>query len=140
MSRVNDRTALGRAIHRAYHHIALKHKVDADKVSEIIGDWQSWERANLVRRTVKKVPSKSGNYGLMVRVFVPATFFWNHNGSYDGVEFGPFPEETSRYQFRLLDKVLTALGHKQERMSEQQESEEDIPPGVLRAFDEEEKQ
>ena len=136
MSKVNNKTALERAIHRAYHYLALKHKVDVDKVSEIIGDYQSWERTNLVRPAVKKVPSKSGNYGLMIRVLVPATFFWNHDGTYDGVEFGEFPENTSRHQFRLLDKVLTALGHKQDRMREQQEPEEDIPPGILKAFDE----
>ncbi len=139
MSTVNNRTALERAIHRIFHHIALKRKVSTDRVSEIVGDWRSWERTNIVHQSVKKVPSKSGNYGLMVRVFVPATFFWNHDGSYDGVEFGPFPEETSRYQFRLLDKVLTALGHKQASLRYQSVPGEDIPSAIRKAFDEEAK-
>ncbi len=138
MSTVNNKTALARAIHRAYHHLALKHKVDVDKVSEIIGDFQSWERTNLVRPALKKVRSKSGGYGLVIRVFVPMTVYWNHDGSYDGVDFGPLPETMTKHQHRLLREVLDALmgwGEAGEREGEER-TPETIPPAVLKAFDE----
>ena len=50
-----------------------------------------------------------GDYKEIIEVDVPCRFFWNPDGSFDGVEFGPFNEELQIWEEEMLDQCLEAL-------------------------------
>jgi hypothetical protein len=54
-------------------------------------------------KPVRKLRSRS--YSEVIEVDIPTRFYWIEKG-YDGMEFGPLPKGTTRYQLRLLTKVL----------------------------------
>lgn len=52
---------------------------------------------------------RSRNYKKVIEVQVPVRFYWDKDG-YDGFEFGSL-EDCSRYQLRLLRKVIEQLAY-----------------------------
>lgn len=57
-------------------------------------------------KAVQKLKSK--NYSLVIQINVPVRFYWVGD-KYDGLEFGPIPSETSKYQHKLMRKLLLRL-------------------------------
>lgn len=60
------------------------------------------------KNQVEIIESQSGNYGLMIQVRTPVTFYWNQDGSFDGidVQFEDEPNvKESIAMFHLLEKI-----------------------------------
>ena len=56
-------------------------------------------------RAARKVRSRSGAYTKIIEISVPVRFYWVED-EYDGLEFGPIPEGTSKHQLSLIFDVL----------------------------------
>ncbi len=60
----------------------------------------------LVRKYVQVVPSKL--YSRIIEVDVPTKFYWNGDGSFDGLEF-KLPRKITKHQLLLLNEILNRL-------------------------------
>lgn len=57
---------------------------------------------------IKAIKPK-GDYREIIEVEAPCRFFWNPDGSFDGVEFGPFDRGMTPWEEEMLDQCLDAL-------------------------------
>lgn len=48
-------------------------------------------------------------YGEIIEIRVPVRFYWNPDGSFDGVEFGEFKTELQEWEVVMIDKCLKAI-------------------------------
>ena len=55
----------------------------------------------------QKVKSK-GSYSKVIQVNAPVRFFWI-DGTFDGIEIGPVPDDTTRYQRSLIIDAVKAI-------------------------------
>ena len=79
-------------------------------------------------KAIRKIRSK--NYQEILEVTCPIRFYFSNDTEFDGVELGPFPEDTSRYQIRLVYHLLDrleAIMPKSDRW--------DVPPVFKKAFE-----
>ena len=59
----------------------------------------------------QKIKSTTGYYSKIIQVNTPVRFYWLPDGTFDGIEIGPIPEDTTRYQHRLImDVVKQCIG------------------------------
>lgn len=56
---------------------------------------------------VASIPTKG--YSEVIEIRVPVRFFWDNDGSFDGIEFGPFTEEIQPWQEEMTEKCLNAI-------------------------------
>ena len=61
-----------------------------------------------MREMIRAIKPK-GNYREIIEVDAPCRFFWNPDGSFDGVEFGPFKKELMPWEEEMLEQCLDAL-------------------------------
>ena len=50
-----------------------------------------------------------GDYKEIIEVGYPCRFFWNPDGSFDGIEFGPFDKELMPWEEEMLDQCLDSI-------------------------------
>lgn len=60
----------------------------------------------LKRKYVQVVPSRL--YSRIIEVDLPTKFYWNSNGSFDGLEF-KLPRKITKHQLLLLNEILNRL-------------------------------
>lgn len=108
MGQVKNPNTLEGVVHQGFHLLAIKHKIDVDKISDIIRDWIEWKEKNLYLVAVRKVHSKSKNYTKILRVFCPIDFYWIGN-KFDGCDFDLSQCKLSRHQKRLIDDICEAI-------------------------------
>ena len=84
MSKINNKKPIEKLIHQGVHMLALKHNMDVDKISEMVKDWDDWTSANLVKKGVRKVTSKSGYHSTISEMLAPVRFYWDMRGKFDG--------------------------------------------------------
>ncbi|MEE9569001.1 MAG: hypothetical protein V3W37_06410 [Candidatus Binatia bacterium] len=58
---------------------------------------------------VEAIESKTGAYGKILQVNVPVRFYWDTNGEFDGVEFGPFDKPMLPWEEAWIEQCLDAL-------------------------------
>lgn len=56
---------------------------------------------------VASIPTK--NYKEVIEIRVPTRFYWNEDGSYDGIEFGPFKTTLLPWQEEMMNRCLDAM-------------------------------
>jgi len=56
---------------------------------------------------VASLPTK--NYKEVIEIRVPTRFYWNPDGSFDGIEFGEFKSTLLPWQEAMITKCLEAL-------------------------------
>ena len=56
---------------------------------------------------IRKVRSKTG-YDEIIEVLCPIRFYWI-DGKFDGIELGPFGDKLTRYQYRLITRLLDTI-------------------------------
>jgi len=49
------------------------------------------------------------DYKQIIQVNVPTRFYWNPDGSFDGIEFGPFTEELMPWEDDMIIACLEAI-------------------------------
>jgi len=57
---------------------------------------------------VASIPTK--NYKEVIEVRVPVRFYWNLDGSFDGIEFGEFQAELQPWEEDMIERCLEAIG------------------------------
>ena len=61
---------------------------------------------------------RTQNYKEVIEIRVPTRFYWNEDGSFDGIEFGEFKTDLLPWQEDMVKRCLTviapAIGHKNE--------------------------
>jgi len=62
------------------------------------------------RMTARKLRSRTGYYSKIIEILVPTRFYWDEDGEFDGIEFGPYHQTVSRYQLGLVDEALLVIG------------------------------
>jgi len=134
MSRVKNPNTLEGVVHQGFHLLAAKHKIDVDKISEIIGDWTEWCERNLHKVASRKIKPKTEAYGKIIRILCPADFYWLPDGKLDGCSFDVSGCVVSRHQRKLLDDVLGAIGKAVE--SDKDDAAAEIPDIIKHAFGE----
>jgi len=50
-----------------------------------------------------------GDYREIIQVNVPVRFYWNPEGTFDGIEFGPFEGELMPWEIEMLDQCLQSI-------------------------------
>lgn len=135
MSTVNNKKPMERIIHQGFHMLALKHKIDADRIAEIVQDWDNWKDANLEKKSVRKVTSKTGAFDTIIELLVPVRFYWDKVGKFDGMEVGSSKRGLTRYEIRLLDQVFDVLAGS---IAQEGDSRDDVPQAFRDALDSEE--
>lgn len=61
------------------------------------------------RMDARKLPSRTGAYSKIIEILVPTRFYWDEDGEFDGIEFGPFDRPVSRYQIGLIYEALDVI-------------------------------
>ena len=54
-------------------------------------------------------------YGEVVEIRVPVRFYFNKDGSFDGVEFGEFKTKLQPWEEFMLERCLEAIGREMEK-------------------------
>lgn len=49
------------------------------------------------------------NYKEVIEIRVPTRFYWNEDGSFDGIEFGEFKEVLMPWQEDMVNKCLESI-------------------------------
>lgn len=68
---------------------------------------------------VASIPTK--NFKEVVEISVPTRFYWNKDGGFDGIEFGPFKNNLLPWQEDMMMRCLDAVGEKIEGGSAERE-------------------
>jgi hypothetical protein len=61
---------------------------------------------------VASIPTK--NYKEVIEIRVPARFYWNEDGSFDGIEFGEFKAKLQPWEEDMVARCLDAVGARME--------------------------
>jgi len=56
---------------------------------------------------VASIPTE--NYGEVIEIGVPVRFYWNKDGTFDGVEFGEFKTRLLPWEDEMLDRCMDAV-------------------------------
>ena len=56
---------------------------------------------------VASIPTE--NYKEVIEVRTPTRFYWNPDGSFDGIEFGPFKKSLLPWQNDMIARCLEAI-------------------------------
>ncbi len=56
---------------------------------------------------VASIPTK--NYKEVIEIRVPTRFYWNEDGSFDGIEFGEFKTTLLPWQETMVEMCLEAI-------------------------------
>ena len=96
------------------------------------------------RMSARKLRSRTGAYSKIIEILVPTRFYWDEDGEFDGIEFGPFNRPISRYQIGLIYQALDVIS---ELMGVELEIHElpkhkrktQVPDAFLRAFKDDDK-
>ena len=91
------------------------------------------------RMSARKLRSRTGAYSQIIEILVPTRFYWDEDGEFDGIEFGPFERPVSRYQIGLIHEALSVIYEAMGIEPEIHEKTKDrrktpIPDAFLRAF------
>jgi len=62
------------------------------------------------KNEVASIPTK--NYKEVIEISVPTRFYWNDDGSFDGIEFGPFHTKLLPWQDDMVNRCLDEVGNK----------------------------
>ena len=68
-------------------------------------------RVDTTKRTkaqIEAIEPKS-DYREIIQVNVPVRFYWDPDGSFDGMEFGPFEHELMPWEEDMMNKCLEAI-------------------------------
>jgi hypothetical protein len=133
MSQIKNPNTVRGVIHQTFHLLARKHKVSVDKVAAIIEDYHEWMNRNLVRVAVRKVRSKSGHYGKIIRVYCPVDFYWDKAGEFDGCDFDLTECKVTRHQQGLIDDILDEIAKAVEAGNASADTP-DIPEAITKHF------
>jgi len=49
------------------------------------------------------------NYGEVIEIRVPVRFYFNNDGTFDGIEFGEFKEALFPWQEAMINKCMEAI-------------------------------
>ena len=49
-------------------------------------------------------------YGEVIEIRVPTRFYWNKDGTFDGVEFGEFKTKLQPWEDAMVNRCLGAVG------------------------------
>lgn len=59
---------------------------------------------------VASIPTQ--NYKEVIEVRVPVRFYWNEDGSFDGIEFGEFKTKLLPWEEDMINRCLEEVGEK----------------------------
>lgn len=59
--------------------------------------------------TVEVASIQTKNYKEVIEIRVPTRFYWNDDGSFDGIEFGEFKTVLQPWEEAMVDKCLKAV-------------------------------
>lgn len=85
-------------------------------------------------KAIRRIHSRMG-YRDIIEVLVPTRFYWNADGSFDGIELGPLSGTTkqTKHQVRLMHYLLNKIGHLVEL---DRSNGTEVPEVFLKAFGE----
>lgn len=69
---------------------------------------------------VASIPTR--NYKEVIEIRVPTRFYWNEDGSFDGIEFGEFESDLMPWQEDMIGRCLEAVMQHDEDDNEVNES------------------
>lgn len=87
-------------------------------IKKLIKWWQSrtqahtWEevKAEILRSMIQIEALKpKTDYREILQVNVPTRFYWNPDGTFDGIEFGPFVKELMPWEEDMMTQCLNAI-------------------------------
>jgi len=55
------------------------------------------------------------NYKEVIEIRVPVRFYWNQDGSFDGIEFGEFKTTLQSWEEEMISKCLEAVMQKEDK-------------------------
>ena len=62
--------------------------------------------------TIEVASIPTVNYKEVIEIRVPTRFYWNPDGSFDGIEFGPYETTLLPWQEDMVNRCLVAIaGH-----------------------------
>lgn len=61
----------------------------------------------ILRAQIESLQTKG--YKEVIQVNVPIRFYWNPDGTFDGIEIGEFNEDLTAWEQDMLDQVLNAM-------------------------------
>lgn len=56
---------------------------------------------------VASIPTK--NYGEVIEIRTPTRFYWNQDGTFDGIEFGGFKTKLQPWENEMIMRCLDAM-------------------------------
>ena len=59
---------------------------------------------------VASIPTK--NYKEVIEICVPVRFYWNPDGTFDGIEFGEFKTILQPWEEDMINRCLEEVGEK----------------------------
>jgi len=59
--------------------------------------------------TVEVASIQTKNYKEVIEVRVPTRFYWNEDGSFDGIEFGEFKTKLQPWEEDMMKRCLEAI-------------------------------
>ncbi len=59
---------------------------------------------------VASIPTE--NYSEVIEIRVPTRFYWNKDGTFDGIEFGAFEHNLQEWEDVMITKCLEAIAKK----------------------------
>lgn len=73
-----------------------------------------WEAKRQQPISIEVASIQTQNYKEVIEIRVPIRFYWNRDGSFDGVEFGAFKTELLPWQEDMVRRCLDAVGTRME--------------------------
>ena len=74
--------------------------------------------------TVEVASIQTKNYKEVIEIRVPTRFYWNEDGSFDGIEFGEFNATLLPWQEAMMNKCLKAVASS---LGEREDEEDEGP-------------
>lgn len=68
------------------------------------------KRAKTKHLEVASIPTE--NFKEVIEISVPTRFYWNKDGGFDGIEFGPFKTNLLPWEEDMMMRCLNAVGKK----------------------------
>ena len=64
------------------------------------------------KNTIEVASIPTVGYKEIIEISVPTRFYWNKDGSFDGIEFGPFEMKLLPWQEDMVSRCLDAVSDK----------------------------
>lgn len=77
---------------------------------------------------IASLPSKE--YGEVIEIRVPTRFYFNKDGTFDGIEFGKFETKLQPWEEQMVDRCLSAVIPAMDEVVDENEDDdsEDLEP------------